>query len=164
MFSRLQVKAMLAIFDDAPSAGSGNSLRQALQPVRPRVLGVLSMLCQAGADVARYLLGQGDTCNPVLQEQRCVNCFKSIVRTFFCGEIRAVIYCRTGLVHDACQCPGAGRVRSAPSKTGASCSQLHENVALFNCMESGTFTIHVCRLEGSGDSICAWMWHCPCPC
>lgn len=54
------MKALLAILDDAPTSGSGHTLSQALHPVRPQVLGVLSMLCQAGADVARHLLGQGD--------------------------------------------------------------------------------------------------------
>ncbi|CAL8465149.1 g4684 [Coccomyxa elongata] len=53
------VNALLAILDDAPPSGSGHTLRQALHPVRPQVLGVLRMLCQAGADVARHLLGQG---------------------------------------------------------------------------------------------------------
>lgn len=57
---------MLGILDDAPSGGSGHSLEQALHPVRPHVLCVLRMLCQAGADVARHLLGQGDACTFVL--------------------------------------------------------------------------------------------------
>ncbi|BDA50749.1 probable RNA polymerase II-associated protein 1 at N-terminal half [Coccomyxa sp. Obi] len=53
------VKALLAILDDPPPGGSGQSPGHALHPVRPQVLALLRMLCQAGADVARCLLGQG---------------------------------------------------------------------------------------------------------